>query len=152
MARSHKIVGFLFVVLLGAYGCAKGPGSSASTGNSPTGTAKVQKLEDDYRGALAARDQYRQKLAAAEEQAKQKQAHLEQQLEQARAAAAAERDALKAEVKARAGERDALQAQYEGFRNTLRELVGTADTAVGKLNLPAVAPQPRATAMTVPGQ
>ena len=55
------------------------------------------------------------------------------------ATAATERDALKAEVKARTGERDTLQSQYDTFRKTLREMLGTADTAVGKLNLPAPA-------------
>ncbi len=150
MARSHKIFGFLLVTLLGAYGCAKGPGSSASSDGNPTTTAKVQKLEEDYRGAIAARDQFRQKLTTAEEQAAQKQKQLEAQLEQTRAAAAAERETLKGEVKARTGERDALQTQFETFRKTLRDMLGTAETAVGQLNLPA-APQPTAaTAMTAP--
>ena len=49
-------------------------------------------------------------------------------------------DALKAEVKVRTGERDALQMQYEGFRKTLRDMLGSADTAVGKMNLPLTQP------------
>ena len=150
MARSHKIFGFVLVTLLGVYGCAKGPGSSASSDGSPT-AAKVQKLEDDYRGAIAARDQFRQKLATAEEQAAKKQKQLETELQQTRTAAATERDTLKAEVKARTGERDALQTQYEGFRKTLRDMLGSAESAVGQLNLPT-APQPHqaTTAMTTP--
>ena len=51
-----------------------------------------------------------------------------------------ERDTLKNEVKARTAERDALQGQYEAFRKNLKELLGTADTAVGALNLPAPKP------------
>jgi len=133
MPRTYKIVGFLFVALLGVYGCSQGPpgaGSNSTTANS----AKVQKLEDDYRAAIAARDQFRQKLAAAEEQQAQTQKEL--------AKANTEREALKVDVKARIAERDALQVQYEGFRKSLKELLGTADSAVGKLNLPP--PQPPA--------
>ena len=41
---------------------------------------------------------------------------------------------------ARAGERDALNVQFEAFRKNLKELLGSADTAVGALNLPAPKP------------
>lgn len=135
MPRSIKILGFILVTLVGAYGCAKGPGASTTENNS-SATAKAQKLEDDYRTAIAARDQFRQKLVAAEEQ----QAKVQRELEQTRATAAAEKEALKGEVKARTGERDALNVQFEGFRKNLKDLLGTADTAVGALNLPAPKP------------
>ncbi|MCI0703934.1 MAG: hypothetical protein L0241_22985 [Planctomycetia bacterium] len=138
MSRTYKIVGFVFVVLLGVYGCTQGPGGNAGSSSTGANTAKVQKLEDDYRAAIAARDQFRQKLAVAEE----KQTQTQNELEKVKADAAAERDALKAEVKARTGERDTLQIQYESFRKNLKELLGQADTAVGKLNLPP--PQPPA--------
>ena len=134
MPRSIKILGFLLVTLVGAYGCAKGPGATATADNNASATAKAQKL--DYRTALAARDQFRQKLVAAEEQ----HAKTQRELEQTRATAAAEKEALKGEVKARTGERDALNVQFEGFRKNLKELLGTADTAVGALNLPAPKP------------
>jgi hypothetical protein len=133
MARHYKALGFVFVVMLGLYGCAKGPGGSAGT--EAASAARVQRLEEDYRAAVAARDQFRQKLVSAEEQ----QAKTKRELEQAKAAAAAvaaEREALKGEVKARTGERDALNAQFETFRKNLKELIGTADSAVGALNLP----------------
>ena len=117
---------------------------------STTAAAKLQKLEEDHRVAVAAGDQFRQKLATSEEQATKAKKDLELQLEQTKAAAAIERDALKAEVKARTGERDALQSQYDGFRKTLRDMLGNAETAVGQLNLPARQSQPAATAMTAP--
>jgi septal ring factor EnvC (AmiA/AmiB activator) len=135
MPRSYKIIGFLLVTLLGAYGCAK-PTTGGSSSADPTATAKVQKLEDDYRAAVAARDQFRTKLAAAEETG----AKAQRELELTKATAAAEKDALKGEVKARTTERDALQIQYETFRKNLKELIGTADTAVGALNLPPLKP------------
>lgn len=131
MPRQLKALGFILVLLLGVYGCAKGPGSAATT-DPESNSAKVKKLEDDYRAAAAARDQFRQKLVYAEEQ----QAKGQKELERTRAAA----DALKGEVKARTAERDALQVQYETFRNSLKELLGKADTAVGALNLPAPKP------------
>jgi chromosome segregation ATPase len=139
MPRSLKILGFVLVTLLGAYGCAKGPGSAGSSDTSAT-TAKSQKLEEDYRAAIAARDQFRLKLTAAEEQHAKAQRDLEQQLEQTKATAAAEKEALKNEVKARTGERDALLVQYETFRKNLKDLIGNADSAVGALNLPAPKP------------
>lgn len=132
MPRHFKVLGFLFVVMLGLYGCAKGPVGSSATDASP---AKVQRLEEDYRAAAAARDQLRQKLVAAEEQ----QAKVQRELEEAKASAAAERDALKSEVKARTGERDAVNSQFETFRKNLKDLIGSADSAVGALNLPAPA-------------
>jgi len=132
MPRTFKILGFLLVTLLGAYGCAKGPSNASAENN----TTKVQKLEDDYRAAIAARDQFRQRLVTAEEQ----QARTQRELEQARTTAAAEKEALKNEVKARTSERDALQIQYENFRKTLKDLLGNADSAVGALNLPAPKP------------
>ena len=121
--RHYKVLGFLLVTILGVYGCAKAPGNPATAeSNSP---AKVQKLEEDFRAAVAARDQFRQKFVAAE-----------QQLEQARAV----NEALKNEVKTRTGERDAVNVQFETFRKNLKDLLGNADTAIGALNLPAPKP------------
>lgn len=138
MTRSLRILAFVLVTSLGAYGCMKAPTPTGATAGS-----KVQQLEDDYRNAITAREQLRQKLLAAESDA----ANNKKALEDAQAAATAERDALKAELKARTGERDALQTQYDGFRKTLREMIGTADAAVGKLNLPNHATEPTATSL-----
>ena len=134
MPRAYKIFGFLFVTLVGVFGCAKAPTTSAS--GSTVSAARIDQLEEDYRRAIAARDQFRQKLSAAEELASKTKKELEQQLEQTRA----ERETLKAEVKTRTGERDAVQGQYENFRKTLRDMLGSADTAMNKLNLQPPAP------------
>ncbi len=133
MTRSHKVLGFLLVVICGLYGCAKGPTGKggSSEKNSPL-EAKVQRLEEDYRAAAAARDQFRVKLLAAEE----KQTHLQKQLEQSRQIAAADREALTAEVKARLAERDTLALQYDSFRKNLRELLGQAETALANPSSP----------------
>ncbi len=131
MPRQLKAIGFILVLLLGVYGCAKGPGSAAVADTSGHST-KVKQLEEDYRAAAAARDQFRKKLVYAEEQ----QARIQKELERTRAQA----ESLKGEVKTRVAERDALQVQYEAFRKNLKDLLGKADTAVGSLNLPAPKP------------
>jgi hypothetical protein len=139
MPRAYKVLGFLLVTLLSAYGCAKAPTESASADTGSTAT-KVKKLEEDYRAAIVAREQFRQKLTAAEEQHAKVQAQLQKELEQTRTTAAAEKEVLKNEVRARTGERDALNTQYETFRKNLKELIGSADSAAGALNLPAPKP------------
>lgn len=136
MTRSHKVLGFLIVALLGIYGCARGPAAGTS-GDKAALEAKVQRLEEDFRAAAAARDSFRQRLLATEE----KQTQTQQALDQANAAAVkatGEREAAKAELKARTAERDTLHVQYEGFRKNIRELLGTAETALN--NPPAAAP------------
>lgn len=143
MPRSLKALGFLFVVMTGVWGCAKGP-ASASTDTTSATVAKLQKLEDDYRAAINARDQFRLKLAASEE-------------EQAKTAAELTQTRIKAEKLT--SERDALNAQYESFRKNLKELLGSADSAVSALNIPApaaralaLAPAPREPLMSLSEQ
>jgi septal ring factor EnvC (AmiA/AmiB activator) len=128
MNRTQKVTGFLFVALLGVYGCAKAP--VADAGGKSSNDAKVQRLEDDLRTTAAARDAIRQKLSQAEE----RQTTLQRQL----AAATVERDGLKTEVKARAAERDALQAHYDTFRKNIKELVGQAESSLGNPSAPPV--------------
>lgn len=133
MTRSHKVLGFVFVTLFGAYGCARGPAASAPDGRVAAAEAKVQRLEDDFRAAATARDSFRARLQAAEE----KQGQLQRQIDQGNATLALERkekDAVKGELKARTAERDNLTAQYDVFRKNIRELLGTAESA---LNGPA---------------
>ncbi len=136
MTHSHKVLGFLLVAVLGIYGCARNP--AAGTGSDRTAEAKVQRLEEDFRAAAAARDSFRQRLA----QAEQKQADLQRQFDQATAAAAAERtakDAVQADLRARTTERDTLQVQYDGFRRTIRDVLGQAETALANPTAPAPA-------------
>lgn len=127
MARSHKILGFLFVTIVGVYGCAKAPSGPTQKDSSPE--ARMHRLEEEARAAIAARDQFRQKLIAVEE----RQAQLQKQLD-------AERSALKAELKARTSERDSITNQYDGFRRSLKELIAQAE---GTLPAPSLS-QPSA--------
>ncbi|MBX9582418.1 MAG: hypothetical protein K2X87_19110, partial [Gemmataceae bacterium] len=121
MTRTRKVLGVLLVVVLGAYGCARGPAGSPGGGDRVAQVeAKLQRLEEDFKAAAAARDAFRQRLTAAEE----KLARTQKQLDEAVAAAAQDRqdrDAARAELKAVAAERDAAQAQFAGFRKNVRD-------------------------------
>ncbi len=147
MTRAPHVLMAMIVVGIGLYGCARNPSDSGNSGNSSTTSsqqAKAKRWEEDFHAAASARDQYRQKLLAAEE----KQAELQRQLEQERLAAATEREALKAELKIRQSERDNLQTQYDGFRKNLRDLLAQAETAIANPNPPAIPTIP--TIPTVP--
>ena len=126
MTRSHKVLGFLLVAILGIYGCARTP--SGAAGPDRATEAKVQRLEEDFRAAATARDAYRTRLAQAEE----KQAELQRQFDRATATAVtekAQKEVAQADLRARTAERDGLQTQYDGFRRTIRDLLGQAESA-----------------------
>ena len=145
MNRSHKIVAFLLVVGSGIYGCAKNPTGNARSDSGTSTETKAQRWEDDFKAAAAARDQYRQKLLAAEE----KHAQLQKTLDHERAVAVAERDSLKAELKIRSNERDLLQSQYDGFRRGIKDLLAQAETLANPNipNIPTI-PAPPTTSPT----
>lgn len=132
MSRSHKVMGFLFVSMLGLYGCARGPAAGA-TGDRAALEAKIQRLEEDFRAAASARDSFRQRLLTAED----KLAVVQKSLDQAAAATVQERrerDAARAELRTRTRERDTLQVQYDGFRRNIKELLGTAEASMNSPN------------------
>jgi hypothetical protein len=148
MTRTYKILGFLLVTFLGLYGCTKVPSTEKSGSEKHANLqAKAQRLEEDYRAVAAARDQFRQKLLAAEE----RHAQLQQQLEKAQADAAIEREALKAEVKSRTLERDAVVLQYEAFRKSLRDLLDQAESSRSYPGSPVSPSIPQAPAPSLVG-
>jgi len=152
MNRSHKALGFVLVMLVGAWGCSKVPTATQEEKN-PSLEAKAKRLEEDFRAATAARDQFRQKLVAAEEKAaaaENRANQLQAQFEESRSAFAAtstERDTLKADLKARTTERDNLSIQYESFRKNIKSLLGQAENT---LNAPAGSTNPTSPASPPP--
>lgn len=122
MNASVKAIAFLAVALLGLYGCARPPLSSEDR----TTREKIQKLEAENQTIVAARDQYREKSEAIE---KQNEA-ISQELAELRAAAARETSSLAEQLKSRTAERDTLQVQYDGFRKTIKELIGQAEASL----------------------
>ena len=109
MTRAQKALAIMVVATLGLWGCAQehrnGPGSARLKALE----SKNAKLQNDFRAVVAARDQMRKKLIAAEEQ----KVRLSQQLE---------------EIQAITRERDAIQNQFDQFRKGIRSLLGQADT------------------------
>lgn len=142
MLRNEKLVLLAVTACLGLWGCSK---------VSATGTreaerikfleAKVAKLEEDFRTAAAARDQWKQKAATLETE----RAELAKQL----ALVIHEREDLNGQLAARTNERDAMQAQYDGFRKELRSLLGHADAAAVRFGTQPVTVLPPP---PVPGQ
>jgi septal ring factor EnvC (AmiA/AmiB activator) len=134
MTHSHKVLGFLLVAMLGIYGCARGP-AGGSAGDRAGLEAKVQRLEEDFRAAAAARDSFRQRLVATEEKLAQTQKALDQTTTTA-TQDRQDRDAARAQLKARTAERDNLQVQYDGFRKNIKELLGQAEAALHPQSAP----------------
>ena len=111
MNRATQATAFLFLGLLGLWGCDQGPTASAQAERIKSLEAKTARLEADFRAAAATRDQLRQELDEAK-------------------AIVKERDNLRAQVKQRISERDQVVAQYDTFRKSIRDLVGQAESTV----------------------
>ncbi len=132
MRSATTFVGLWAFVLLAAWGCSKAPSSSSSAQTVSWERyraleAKVARLEEDFRVASAARDQYRAQAVTLERSA----ANSQRELEQLRAAlklAQKEKEDWRIVVRTRTAERDALQMQLQQvqqqfltFRKELRE-------------------------------
>ena len=119
MSPANKAIVFFMVGSLGLWGCTKEPGANGSANLEQIKSleTRIAKLEEDFRAAAAARDQFRQKLATVEDQ--------RTKLEKAG-------EDLKNQLAARTTERDNLQNQYEAFRKNIRDLVGQAEAAAGQ--------------------
>ena len=117
MTRTVKILLVLGLTVFGVWGCSKG--STGSTADKSQNEAKVAKLEDELKSTAAARDTFRTKLAAIEEQLR---------TETARGVALQnERDVGLANWKAKSLERDQVQTQFDSFRKNIKELLGQTE-------------------------
>ena len=121
MTQVQRALVVLLVATLGILGCAQGSGGSAEKLKNLE--AKVARLEEDFRGAAAARDQFRTKLAETEQLAVQ----LRQELDTLKK----ERDELRAQ-------RDAVTGQFDVFRKNLKDLIGQTEAAMAKPAAPPV--------------
>jgi chromosome segregation ATPase len=122
MNQAGKAAIVFVIAAMGLWGCAQGPGGGPSAERMRALEAKVSKLEEDFRGAVAARDQLRKKLTAAEDD----KALLAKQVDQL-TLVVKERDELKQQLTVRTAERDALQNQYTEFRKGIKSLLGQAE-------------------------
>ena len=133
MSRAQKTLSVLVVACLGLWGCAQGPANGpASAERIRALETKIAKLEDDFRAAVAVREQLRKQLTAAEEE----RTRLGQQVETLQGVTK-ERDELRQQLAARTTERDSLQSQFDQFRKGIKTLLGQAETP-GALSTPPV--------------
>lgn len=134
MSDYTKAFAVVILSALGIWGCAQGPAGGASVEKLKQLELKVARLEDDFRAATAARDQFRKKLAESEALV----AELRTEVETLRPVLA-ERDELRNQLKLRTAERDQVTQQFEGFRKSLKELLGQMDAATkGQPNVTTV--------------
>jgi len=112
----------MVTTLLGLWGCTQNSSSASSSARLRELEARAARLEDDYKTAVAARDQARKKVNLLEEQ----RAQLAQQLEQLQRVAR-ERDELRQQLTTRTVERDALQAGLLQFSRDLQNLATKVD-------------------------
>ena len=138
MTRGGKVLSVMLVVLLGLWGCARGPvNHSAQAERIHTLETKCIKLEDDYRSVAGARDQARKQVDAL----KAEQARLEKDLTEKQR----ERDTLRQQVATCTSERDNLQLRCDRLKKGLQNLLGQDDAM-----LPATAPTTTSNNNTAP--
>jgi septal ring factor EnvC (AmiA/AmiB activator) len=127
MIRIHPILAAVLCATL-AWGCARQAAAPSADKNKSI-EARVAKLESELRSATDAREAAEAKLAATEGKLKS---------EQLKASSLeTDRDQLRAALLARMAEKDALQSQFDGFRKSLKDLVGQVDAAAAGKPIPA---------------
>jgi hypothetical protein len=135
MTRGGKALGVMLVVLVGLWGCARGPaGHSAQAERIHTLETKCSKLEDDYRAVAGARDQARKQV----DELKAERAKLQKELAD-KLAVLKERDALRQQIATRTSERDNLQLRCDRMKKGLQNLLGQDDALLPMPNAPSSA-------------
>jgi len=171
MSRANKVMVILVVLVLGLWGCAKGPANRGGQVERMRALeARCAKLEEDYRTAAAARDQARKQAGALEEENAQLQKDLASKaniakerddVQQQLKVALADRDDLRGQVQQRTGERDEArqlvdvrtnerdtwQSRHDHFRKGLQSLLSQDDP-----QSPTVPAGPSTIPTTSPGQ
>lgn len=146
MTRGGKILSVMLVVLLGLWGCARGPvNQSAQAERIHTLETKCSKLEDDYRSVAAARDQARKQTAALESERERLLKELAD-----KEVVLKERDNLRDQMTARTSERDTLQLRCDRMKKGLQTLLGQDDALLPSPSAPTSAS--RAAAPLLPSQ
>jgi septal ring factor EnvC (AmiA/AmiB activator) len=131
MSRAQTALSVLVIACFGLWGCAQGAANGqASAERIRALEAKIAKLEDDFRGVVAVREQLRKQLTAVEEE----RAHLGKQVEELQTVVK-ERDELRQQLANRTTERDSLQSQFDQFRKGIKTLLGQVETP-GNSNTP----------------
>jgi septal ring factor EnvC (AmiA/AmiB activator) len=119
MLNKNQYLAIIAVTLFGLWGCSKATTDPTSAEKVKSLEAKIAKLEDEYRSALSQRDQIRKKLTLIEEDATKLNREITNMQK-----SLSEKDEI---IKLRTTERDFVRVEYDGFRNSLRELINKAD-------------------------
>lgn len=114
----------MVTLLLGLWGCTQNAAPSSGSARLRELEARSARLEDDFKTAIATREQARKKVTVLEEQ----RAQLLQQVDQLQRLAK-ERDELRQQIQTRTAERDALQANLAQFGRELQTLAARIDQA-----------------------
>jgi len=131
----------MLTTLLGLWGCAQNSAPSSGSARLRELEAKAARLEDDYKTAVAARDQARKKVNILEEQ----RAQLTLQVEHMERIAK-ERDELKQQLSYRTAERDVMQGHLVHFSRDLQNLAAKIEQAAhSPVNPPSISAPPVAT-------
>ncbi len=134
MSPGSKVLIVLLVASLGVWGCAQGPANgSASSERIRALEGKISKLEDDFRSAIAVRDQLRKRVTSLEDE----RTSLGLQIEQLQLVVK-DRDDLRKQLTARTSERDNVANQFEQVRKGMKSLLGQIEAASSSTTAPPV--------------
>lgn len=135
MTRNGKILSVMLVVLLGLWGCARGPvNQSAQAERIHSLETKCSKLNDDYHAVAAARDHARKQVAALESERTRLQKELED-----KDVVLKERDNLREQMATRTNERDTLQLRCDRMKKGLQNLLGQDNALLPATSAPTSA-------------
>jgi septal ring factor EnvC (AmiA/AmiB activator) len=138
MSRAERALIVLVLASLGVWGCAQGPTNGAASAERVRALEnKIAKLEDDFRAAVAVRDQLRKKLSTSEEE----KSNLGHQVDSLQVVVR-ERDELRRQLTTRTAERDNVQTQFDQFRKGIKTLLGQAETFGPRLPVTSAARTP----------
>jgi len=148
MTRGGKVLSVMLVVLLGLWGCARGPvNHSAQAERIRSLESKCSKLADDYSSVAGVRDQLRKKVAALESERGRLQKDLAD-----KKTVVKERDSLRQEIVSRTSERDTLQLRCDRIKKGLQSLLGQDDAMLTVPAAPTATSTTTSTTLALPTQ
>jgi chromosome segregation ATPase len=124
MSSMTKALAVIAISTAGLWGCAQGPIGATAQERVKALEARNARLEEDYKSVAAVRDQLRKQIAEAEAEKGRLGRQLVKLTELEK-----DRSELKVQLAQRTTERDSVSAQFDQFRQNLRELVGRSEAA-----------------------
>jgi FtsZ-binding cell division protein ZapB len=123
MNRFSRAFTIAFLAVFGLWGCSRTPS------NPTVSVEKVRSLEENLKSTVEVRDQLATKLKMIETRSLSLQQELDK-LKSELKETTRERDDAQAMMRVRTAERDLSQSQYEGFRKSLKDLIGQAEVSL----------------------